>query len=405
MLDMKPLMYAELLANIRQISVVVCLETPCGNATNADFSPGRSSIYIRHEKKTFVLALPGKVAVGATLEKPRIGSKDVSWRLPLAGEPTRQDSDTVESPWPAKVLGQDTEMTCRKCDETIIGRDSIQTWKDLPSENWAEMMDFWHCHKPLGDHSHAGHSHTESDTANKAYGANSRFTAQRGVGFVDLTTFLFLAEDCPNIKLKTSPEHTPPTVVCSKCNAYVGHVDEDFQGYRFYKWCLKSKSSQMTSTACPPSTSSIITAQMQAQMLAQCCSKLILVPISYKTTTSPLASSSSPSTAPKPPPLTSTSSTPRHFLHFWILNPIIRYTSSISPSSATTKTAMKVFYKRVATSTAEELMDSESIEKVFLPQESIDELEEVLVGSKEVLPVAGRKFQDWNVGLLERWVG
>jgi len=75
------------------------------------------------------------------------------------------------------------------------------TWKDLPSENWAEMMDFWHCHKPTEHESHAGHSDEETATANKGYAANSKFTAQNKVGFVDLTTFLLDAKDCNNIRV------------------------------------------------------------------------------------------------------------------------------------------------------------------------------------------------------------
>ena len=201
MSELQPLMYAELLANIRQVSVIVSLDTPCDANTSVDLSPQRDSITILHDRKTSTLPLPGQVAPNAMLQKPLQGSRDLSWRLPLAGEPTRGDADLNDSPWAANTLRKDTQFLCRSCDAGIVEEGSVVTWKDLPSENWAEMMDFWHCHKPTEHESHAGHSDEETATANKGYAANSKFTAQNKVGFVDLTTFLLDAKDCNNIRV------------------------------------------------------------------------------------------------------------------------------------------------------------------------------------------------------------
>ena len=199
MSELQTLIYAELLANIRQISVIVSLDTECDPSTTVDLSPQRDSIAIRHHGKTSTLPLPGRVAASALLQSPSLGNRDLSWRLPLAGEPTRGDPDSNKSPWSASNLGNDTQLFCRFCDENIVKKGSIPTWKDLPSENWAEMMDFWHCHKPTEHESHAGHSHDDSATMNKGYGANSKFTAQSKVGFVDLTTFLLEPKDPHNV--------------------------------------------------------------------------------------------------------------------------------------------------------------------------------------------------------------
>jgi len=193
-------MYAELLINIRQISVIAALETPCNASTIVRLSSKRDTLSLQHENGVAILTLPGQVAANTILQKPATGSTELSWRLPLAGEPTRLDPDANESPWPAQDLGKDTEMLCRECDAVIIGKGAISTWKDLPSENWAEMMDFWHCHKP-SEHGHAGHSHGEDATENKGYSANAKLTAQLSVGFVDLTTFLLTAKDCPTVKV------------------------------------------------------------------------------------------------------------------------------------------------------------------------------------------------------------
>jgi hypothetical protein len=74
---------------------------------------------------------------------------------------------------------------------TIVEAGTLQVWKDLPSENWAEMMEFWHCHKP---HEHK-HGNDDDDLTNRGYGASSRIAAQSSVGFVDLTSFLLAESD------------------------------------------------------------------------------------------------------------------------------------------------------------------------------------------------------------------
>lgn len=77
-----------------------------------------------------------------------------------------------------------------------MSKNTIKAWKDLPSENWAEMMEFWHCHKP--------HDHDQRDPeslASKGYGANNAISAQPGIGFVDLTSFLFAESDCDGLKV------------------------------------------------------------------------------------------------------------------------------------------------------------------------------------------------------------
>lgn len=73
-------------------------------------------------------------------------------------------------------------------------------WKDLPSENWAEMMEFWHCHKPE-PHNHQSHEHL----ADRGYGANAGISAQDAVGFIDIMSFLFTDHDTTGLKVSYSP--------------------------------------------------------------------------------------------------------------------------------------------------------------------------------------------------------
>lgn len=198
------LIYAELLANIRQISVIVILPTAADNNTTATLSLDRQNIIVQHEGQTTSLKLPGQVDSNSQLQLPGVGKKELSWRLSLAGQPSRPDISDAETPWPAKDLDEGAEIACRQCKAILVKIGSVQTWKDLPSENWAEMMEFWHCHKPDEEPSgHEGHAHSHSEDPNdtKGYGASSKFVATSGVGFVDISTLLLAESDCRNFEV------------------------------------------------------------------------------------------------------------------------------------------------------------------------------------------------------------
>lgn len=114
-----------------------------------------------------------------------------------------------------------SEVRCRGCRAALVAAGSVREWKDLPAEGWAEMMEFWHCHKP-GEEHHHGHGHgvgqaegsgvtadreakaDEASLASRGYGAASTISAQKGVGFVDLTTFLFDEGDCVGVTVSVA---------------------------------------------------------------------------------------------------------------------------------------------------------------------------------------------------------
>jgi hypothetical protein len=194
-----PLMYAELLSNIRQISIILALDTPCDLSTQVELSPDGRRFILHHDGRASSLTLPGQVPCKLQLQHLALGTKELTWRLPLAGAPSKQSMDSMQgncAPWAAKFLGPETEFTCRACSAVIVGRGRIAAWRDLPSENWAEMMDFWHCHKP-----DLPGGQVEESAVNKGFGANTRFTPSPGIGFVDLSTFLLADVDCQNTQV------------------------------------------------------------------------------------------------------------------------------------------------------------------------------------------------------------
>ena len=133
-------------------------------------------------------------------------------------------------PWMADDMGPSTKVRCRACGSLVLddpasspagpGTDpgdgfsesrasSGWTWKDLPSGNWAEMMDFWHCHKPdTHDHEKDPEGKTvsiqERNSQVKGYGAANQVVARPGTVLVDVASFLVVKGDCKGLKVRFS---------------------------------------------------------------------------------------------------------------------------------------------------------------------------------------------------------
>jgi ubiquitin-protein ligase E3 D len=187
------LIYAELLSQIRQVSVGCALPSPSSASTRATISSDGAKLTITHDGIWRSVQLPGRVQAPSQLPILKQGLASLSWRLPLVSSPDVVARPSLENPvipWSASDLKPLSSIGCRECKAIIVRQKRLLVWKDLPSENWAEMMEFWHCHKP--------HDHKHEDPeglATRGYGANSKIVAKAGVGFVDLTSFLISKDD------------------------------------------------------------------------------------------------------------------------------------------------------------------------------------------------------------------
>jgi hypothetical protein len=138
-------------------------------------------------------------------------------------------------PWAAGDMDSYTKLRCRKCESILLDVPELSatvaspsgesqaagwTWKDLPSGNWAEMMDFWHCHKP-DEHEHdedaaAKQSAEDENSKVKGYGASNQVLASSGTVLVDVATFLVSERDCKGLKKKVSKGH-PSSLSLPRC--------------------------------------------------------------------------------------------------------------------------------------------------------------------------------------------
>lgn len=232
--EMSPHLYAEYLPKLQKISIVISLHTPSECKTEVIIGKDANTLEVYHNTVTTKMALPVDSGVqdmhlGSGNKGISPGQTRLTWRIEpadavikAAKAAARTGLEVVRVPWSAADLVTDVDIVCRKCRAVILSKDKLGEWRDLPSENWAEMMEFWHCHKPTttnGDKKetvmtdgHASnsngscdHSTTSDDhLASRGYGANSAISATSGIGFVDLTKFLFFGEDCRGITVSNT---------------------------------------------------------------------------------------------------------------------------------------------------------------------------------------------------------
>lgn len=196
-------LYAEVLQNIRQITLYATLQTNKNEGTRVEISSDKRYITVHHDDQTAKLLLPLQITGTAELTIPAEKAKDLSVRLALedtdAVVPQNKENES-DALWSASSFHSDGRLRCRQCGNQVSRPNATFVWKDLPSENWAEMMDFWHCHKPH-DENEDGSTAEEGVAGVKGYGATSRIQAIEGSVLIDSSTFLITKQDCPGAEV------------------------------------------------------------------------------------------------------------------------------------------------------------------------------------------------------------
>lgn len=245
--DFSLYLHAELLPNIRQITLYVSLpQIPALERTRPEIQLSEScksvtvSLPEPFDYVAKTIKLPARVtdATRQTLNIDKASSSpgkltssgyDFSVRMHIdPSDPVLAPRDELIDdyvPWTAADMSSSTRIRCRGCGTPFLkdpgpdhvaeesGRSLLSSWlwKDLPSGNWAEMMDFWHCHKP---DPHEDNPKSEAVAALKledknaqikGYGASSRVEAIPGTVLLDVGTFLLSEGDCINLKKVSFP--------------------------------------------------------------------------------------------------------------------------------------------------------------------------------------------------------
>ena len=193
-------LYAEFLLNIRQVTLFATLQNTRNDDSNAYITSDKKSLTITHDDKQATITFPSGISGKATVHFPVGRKKEVSLRLEVIEDDKPSLGHGLEvandSPWPATSLSPETEVACKSCRSVVVS-SRPRVWKDLPREDWAEMMDFWHCHKP-------DVKETPGQTSSvKGYAAMNKLKVQPGVGFVDTCHIVLPMEECSCIRVSS----------------------------------------------------------------------------------------------------------------------------------------------------------------------------------------------------------
>ncbi|KAJ5114884.1 hypothetical protein NUU61_000643 [Penicillium alfredii] len=429
--DVPLYLHAELLPNIRQITLYVSL--PPGPTLDGV----RPEIQLSESRKAVTVSLPEPFQhVTETIKLPaRVG--DASRRaLTAPAKPTgpscssdfnhdysfRMQIDPNEEalvprdelideyvPWTAADMSSRTRIQCRRCSTAFLkssdplkvpSSDENQSttaewiWKDLPSGNWAEMMDFWHCHKPdphegqPKDEANAAHQ-IEGQTAQiKGYGAASQVVAIPGTVLIDVATFLVAESDCTGLKKGHEEQFAPTTsgqgnLECDQCHTVIGMEDPSANGWRLLKANVSVNTypndHENGDLQWHNHPIEVIVAAQLLEMIERESARRFVVHCGQE-----------------------------NGLLLWVFNPDLRYSNTSSGHSVMAQEAMKVFFQE--TVDVERLLHPEmgkvtplSVEELELPSVIFKAVSDALKSSNQMLPPSARRFNEWQVGLLSRF--
>lgn len=187
--------YSEHLSNIGTLNIQVTLQTQSNKTTSVSVSADSRALLVSHGGSEITATLPVSLPEkpGTTIPLPDKSTLDLTFRFRLSSHSPTAKDQAVVVPWMAANLSSDSTIDCSACGITLVPSSRIKQWKDLPSNGWAEMMEFWHCHKPNEPHL------DDQKSLAKGYSAASRLDVSSGVAFVNTTSILFASSDLQNI--------------------------------------------------------------------------------------------------------------------------------------------------------------------------------------------------------------
>ncbi|GAA6027295.1 hypothetical protein JCM8097_002568 [Rhodosporidiobolus ruineniae] len=359
-------------------------------------TPGSSSTTTMHEVKL--------VTIDASPTKSRA---DLEVHTPLSADELRRCLPSA--------------FRCSTCDAELVDSSSVTKYNALPSEHWAELLDAWMCHQD---------QELSADLIAKGKGIKPR----PDEGLVG-TSYVLLPREV--MKGWTTPEGSEPTrspsddllypAHCTSCTSLIGsHVtplnpSDPSSGSTSFRLLKYASHPVRPDAPVPPprySLASFLTAEMLETGQAHACHRFVLEDAEtekaklllwfFNPAVRLAFSTSSPLTdALKPPSSTSTSAANG--------SPASFSGSSPSPSSSPagregvklfdrSTNAVKVFYAVVADDTDPRCADFLTVksERLAYPAAVLDRLTELLRASTLVYPFAKRRFNQLEVGFLER---
>ncbi|KAK9368411.1 ubiquitin-conjugating enzyme E2-binding protein [Lipomyces kononenkoae] len=351
--------YAELLPRIAQISLTISpLEAIPIHFTRIS----SSKIYIKttSDSVATIITLPGSTTKYVPISLQQLCQHNGDTKTGSVGlKAERDEREAHIVPLSAGQLTDCKAVQCRKCGADLL-KDDIK-FLDLPSENWYELLDYWHCHKPDHDHGHGAQNSL----------SKSALKPRKSLALVGLAYMMAVNDDFVSESIQVS-DGQYKEVVCSACCSDVGVLDKvDPSITKLYKWNImvesrRSINDRISSIQYPPE---VYLAEMLLEVIDF-----------HSTHRFSIAAHDDKQ---------------KILVYLWVFSSDITYTSNFHPEPIR---AMKVFYTKQAEVSNPEI----ATENIDLPLSIINEFLGVLDTRNKELPASLRAFGKWNVSLLHR---
>lgn len=175
--------------------------------------------------------------------------------------------------------------------------------------------------------------------------------------------------------MKATDEEKFLITSCSSCATNVGTFNVQASTVALFKWHISCETLVKQPA---PSSSDCLVATLLSTIARSGSSKSVVLPRSAAAADKSLC------------------------LQLWILNNNVIYSSNRNQKPTS---AIKVLFKDIEQKDALDLAESLStdVQDVAFPAPAIQAARDTLTSSKYMLPSSERSFQEWQVGLLERW--
>ncbi|KTW29315.1 hypothetical protein T552_01270 [Pneumocystis carinii B80] len=209
---------AEALSHIRVINLVLEFSENIYQPSSLKLF-NTHSISIKSNKISEIIFLPDEIEKDVSIRVDQ-QPNTLSIRLPLSNLSIKSMNEI--SPWSAVYIDPNSDFCCGFCLGSLLNKDQIKHWRNLPSDNWADMMDYWICCKGK-----------DNAFGNYKISQNIKSLSDSGIIFVGLSYFLISEKNLQNIKVQGNK------VLCNLCQMNIGILTED--GIKLYKWKLIEK--------------------------------------------------------------------------------------------------------------------------------------------------------------------
>ncbi|KAG4306437.1 hypothetical protein PORY_000425 [Pneumocystis oryctolagi] len=133
---------AEALSHIRVINIV--LEFPENVYKPVLKLLNTYSISLEYKGALLIIFLPDETEKDASIRINQQFNRVLSIRLPLNNSSIKSVEEI--SPWSAVYIDSNSDFCCAFCSSLLLSKNQIKYWKNLPSDNWIDMVDYWVCH-------------------------------------------------------------------------------------------------------------------------------------------------------------------------------------------------------------------------------------------------------------------